>query len=180
MGERLPADAFAPQIERLRGAPGPVVDLACGRGRTALAGARAGLRMIGIDRNASFLRELAARAREHGLRVGLARCDLESGHGLPLRAGRCGAIVVFRYLHRPLLRALVDALAPGGWLVYETFTLAQRDLGWGPRNPDFLLAPGELAQRFGAFSDVEICEHAAGLTDADPPAAVERLVARRR
>jgi hypothetical protein len=38
---------------------------------------------------------------------------------------------------------LVAALAPGGVLLYETFTAAQALRG-RPRNPDFLLQPGEL------------------------------------
>jgi hypothetical protein len=38
---------------------------------------------------------------------------------------------------------LIDALAPGGLLVYETFTRAQAARG-KPTNPDFLLKPGEL------------------------------------
>ena len=47
------------------------------------------------------------------------------------------------YLHRPLFPALVEALAPGGLLVYETFTRAQAARG-KPTNPDFLLESGEL------------------------------------
>ena len=52
-------------------------------------------------------------------------------------------IVVTRYLHRPLFPRLVEALAPGGVLVYETFLVGQAERGH-PRNPAFLLEPGEL------------------------------------
>ena len=38
------------------------------------------------------------------------------------------------------------ALAPGGLLLYETFTTAQAARG-KPTNPDFLLEPGELVAR---------------------------------
>ena len=41
------------------------------------------------------------------------------------------------------LPRVVEAVAPGGWLVYETFALGQEQFG-RPRNPDFLLRPGEL------------------------------------
>ena len=37
---------------------GPVLDLACGRGRNALAAARWGIPIVGIDRNAAFLTEM--------------------------------------------------------------------------------------------------------------------------
>jgi SAM-dependent methyltransferase len=52
-------------------------------------------------------------------------------------------VVVTHYLHRPLFPALVRALAPGGVLLYETFTKGQAARG-RPTNPAFLLEPGEL------------------------------------
>ena len=52
-------------------------------------------------------------------------------------------MLVFNYLHRPLMPALVDALEPGGVLIYETFTVGQAERGH-PRNPAFLLGDGEL------------------------------------
>jgi hypothetical protein len=36
-------------------------------------------------------------------------------------------------------------LAPGGFLMMETYLTAQRELGWGPTSDDHLLRPGELA-----------------------------------
>jgi hypothetical protein len=181
MAHNLDAGFFAQKIGELRAASalGPIVDLACGRGRHALAGARAGLPMIGLDRNAGFLAELESSALREGLQIPRVRCDLEAGCGLPLRPARCGAIVVSRYLHRPLARAIVDSIAPGGWLLYETFSSAQPGLGWGPSNPDFLLQPGEITALFD-FDDLEIIEHAEGLTGGERPAAVARLAARRR
>ena len=43
----------------------------------------------------------------------------------------------------PLFPRLVKAVAPGGVLVYETFLVSQAERGH-PRNPAFLLEPGEL------------------------------------
>jgi len=133
-------------LARLRDAAtrGPIVDLACGRGRHVRAVAALGLPVVGIDRDAGFLRELAA--AEPG--VALVRSDLETPAGLPLRPGSCGAILVFRYLHRPLAPAIEAALAPGGLLLYETFTTAQATLENGPSNPRFLLEEGELRDLF--------------------------------
>ena len=62
---------------------------------------------------------------------------------LPFRPSTYDVIVVVHYLHRPLFPALIEALTPGGLLVYETFTRAQAARG-KPTNPDFLLEPGEL------------------------------------
>ena len=55
------------------------------------------------------------------------------------------AIVVTNYLHRPLFGHLIDALAPGGVLVYETFAAGNGSIG-KPSNPAFLLEPGELLE----------------------------------
>ena len=60
-----------------------------------------------------------------------------------LSGGVFDVIVVVHYLHRPLFPSLVNALRPGGVLVYETFTRAQAARG-KPTNPAFLLEPGEL------------------------------------
>jgi SAM-dependent methyltransferase len=155
---------------------GPVVDLACGRGRNALAIAAHGIPVLGIDRSAEFLGELRDSAARRGLPVRAARADLEAAPHPPLAEGRCGALVVCRYLHRPLAPALESLLAPGGWLLYETFTIHQRQLGYGPENPAFLLQPGELA---ALFPRLALVHHWEGTSDEPRPAAVARLAARR-
>jgi tellurite methyltransferase len=127
---------------------GPVVDLACGRGRHAVAAAEHGLPVVAVDRNEGFLRELTEAARRQSLPLQGVRSDLETDLGIPFATGTCGAILVFRFLYRPLAPEIERVLAPGGLLLYETFTLAQRDLGTGPTNPAFLLKPGELPTLF--------------------------------
>jgi SAM-dependent methyltransferase len=155
---------------------GPVVELACGRGRIACAVAARGLPVIGLDRSAGFLEDLRRRAEAERLPVQPVRVDLETGAGLPLWPGRCGALLVFRYLHRPLAKEIVRALAPGGLLLYETFTIHQRELGHGPRNPAFLLNEGELPTLFRGLEPIASWE---GTTAGDSPSAVARLAARR-
>ena len=99
-----------------------------------------------------------------------------AGHVRRRLAARCGALLVFRYLHRPLCAALAASLRPGGLLLYETFTTAQRELGYGPRNPAFLLEPGELPR---LFPELEILETWEGLSPGPTPSALARLLARR-
>jgi hypothetical protein len=67
-------------------------------------------------------------------------------------------------------------LRPGGVLVYETFTIHQRKLGTGPRNPAFLLEPGELPRLFPQLAVVHLWE---GITRGPAPNATARLLARR-
>ena len=119
-------------------APGArVLDVAAGRGRHARFLAARGASVVALDRDADALGEL------HGIaRITTEVADLESG-AWPLADARFNAVVVVHYLHRPLLGRLRGALSPGGLLLYETFAQGNEAFG-RPRNPDFLLAPGEL------------------------------------
>ena len=116
-------------------------------------------------------------ARGRGLPVQGLRADLETPHGIPVRPGSCGAILVFRFLFRPLAPAIAAALAPGGLLLYETFTVDQRSLPQGPRNPAFLLEHGELPR---LFPTLEVLEAWEGIRSGPEPEAVASLCARRR
>ena len=156
---------------------GPVADLACGRGRNALALAAAGIPVLGVDRSREHLLELRAAASSEVLPVSLVRADLEAAPEPPLAPGSCAALVVCRYLHRSLSPRLEALLRPGGWLLYETFTIHQRELGYGPRNPAFLLEPAELPR---LFPRLDVQHHWEGeIAAGDRPAAVAQLAARR-
>ena len=159
---------------REAGRLGPVLDLACGRGRHALATARLGLSVLALDRSDQALRVLQ---RTASARVQCVRTDLEAGFGIPVAPASCGAILVFRFLFRPLAPAIFEALKPGGLLLYETFTTRQRSLAQGPKNPAFLLEPGELARLFAALDPLRYEEV---VTKGPRPAALARLAARRR
>jgi SAM-dependent methyltransferase len=174
-----PSALFSDQIGRIRAAAkrGSVVDLACGRGRHTLALAQAGLPAVGIDRNLDSLNQLRAAAKPLQAAIQTIRADLESPSVIPLRGQSCGAVLVFRYLHRPLTQEISRILAPGGLLVYETFTTANVEFGYGPRNPIHLLEPGELPQ---LFPDLEILERWEGVRDFPQPGAVSQLVAQKR
>ena len=157
---------WLPEIPR----SAPVFDVACGSGRHARLLARAGYRVVAIDRDATALSSLAG---EPGVET--LAFDLEAG-AWPFSAGIAAGVVVTNYLHRPLMAALVAALAPGGVLVYETFARGNERFG-RPSNPDFLLEPGELLRattpelRVLAYED---------LTLGPPrPSAVQRIAARR-
>ena len=100
-----------------------------------------------VDRDSEAIRELNEAARERRLPLRADVRDLEGGE-TSFHGSTFDVIVVVHYLHRPLFPALIEALAPGGLLVYETFTRAQAARG-KPTNPDFLLKPGELLELVG-------------------------------
>jgi SAM-dependent methyltransferase len=135
-------------------AGGRVLDLACGNGRNAryLAGRGHLVTAVDIELGPSEpLRDTPGVAWE--------RYDLEGGPW-PYDLGAWQGVVVVNYLHRPLLPRLVEALAPGGVLLYATFARGQERYG-RPRNPMHLLLPGELLElargrlRVVAYEDVE-------------------------
>jgi len=173
-----PSSLFLEHFDSLRAARrlGPVLDLACGRGRHALAAAQAGLPVVGVDLSRAHLADLQARAEAAGVSVPCVRTDLERPDEIPFQTGTCGGILVFRFLFRALAPVIETLLAPGGLLLYETFTIAQRDRPYGPSSPAFLLEPGELP---ALFSGLEVLSYREVETDAPRPDAVARLVARR-
>lgn len=154
--------------------PGPVLDLACGSCRNGIYLAKKGLPVVCCDRSAEHLREAARLARAEGVDVALWQNDLEAETGEPLPWNHFGAILVFRYLHRPLIPRIREALRDGGILVYETFTEAQPQFG-RPRNPAFLLKQGEL---LNWFQDWEIIHSFEGVK-VRPTRAVAQLVCRK-
>ncbi len=105
--------------------------------------------VTGVDRSGDALAAAAA----HGETV---LADIENGPW-PFTGRAFAGVVVTNYLWRPLLPAIVQSLAPGGVLIYETFAAGNETVG-KPSRPDFLLQPGELlraceALRVVAYED---------------------------
>lgn len=148
--------------------PRRVLDLACGGGRHVRWFAERGAHVTAIDRDAAALAPLRTLA---GVEVIVA--DVENGPW-PLPEGtQFDGVVVTNYLWRALLPRLVLAVAPGGWLIYETFAQGNGTVG-KPSNPDFLLAPGELLQ--AVQGQLRVVAYEDGTLDA-PLRYVQRIAA---
>ncbi len=122
-------------------------DIACGAGRNAAYLAQAGFQVTAVDFSQEALRLTKSRA---GVGVDTLQLDLEAP-GANLGADAFDLVCVVRFLHRPLFPALRQAVKPGGLLVYLTYTKDQLDFEGGPRDPRFLLEPGELLREFAAW-----------------------------
>ncbi len=146
-----------------------VLDVACGHGRHMRWFAALGHPVVGVDRAQPALASLADLAARSAVETICA--DIENGPW-PLPGRRFGAVVVTNYLWRPLLPTLLDSLAAGGVLLYETFALGQQTVG-KPSRPDFLLAPGELLQ---ACAGLRVVAFEDGFVE-QPPRFVQRIVA---
>jgi len=99
--------------------------------------AQRGHPVCGIDRDPQAIEVV----RELGEAV---QADIENGPW-PLAGRRFGAVVVTNYLWRPLWLPILESVAEGGVLIYETFAVGNETVG-KPSRPDFLLRPRELLQ----------------------------------
>jgi SAM-dependent methyltransferase len=162
-------EAASPWVQRwthLVPAQGSVLDVACGLGRHLRWFAARGHAVVGVDRDP------AAAQAAGGARVVLA--DIENGPW-PFAGQRFDAVVVTNYLWRTLLPTLVDSVAEGGVLIYETFAAGNETVG-RPSRPDFLLQPGELLQ---ACAGLHTVAYEDGFLDT-PERFVQRIAAVRK
>ena len=155
------------------GLEGPVLDLACGRGQNGLYLAGLKLPVILADRSSEALEVARGSAEDLQLEPRFWEVDLETGAN-PLEEEHYRAILVFHYLHRPLVPFLRKGIRRGGILIYETFTSEQPKYGH-PHNPDYLLQPGELADW---FQDWQVIHYFEGVL-AGPRRAVAQIVCRK-
>jgi len=160
----LAPSAWVQRWSHLVPAGGGVLDVACGSGRHVRWFHARGCRVTGVDRDAAALASLSGIAET-------VIADIENGPW-PLAGRRFDGVVVTNYLWRTLLPTIVDSVAIGGVLLYETFSAGNESVG-KPSNPDFLLRPQELLQavtglRVVAFEDGYL---------SDPERFVQRIAA---
>jgi len=140
---------------------GQALDLACGTGRHTLLLAGRGQSVTAVDWSGAALDILENRARKAKLRV--SRADSVPLAHSPTRGIRLiqanlediqlpdvsfSLVLCLQYLQRSLFSQMARAVQPGGMLLFETFTQAQLNYPGGPRNPAYLLEPGELRTSF--------------------------------
>ncbi|MDP3170278.1 MAG: class I SAM-dependent methyltransferase [Polaromonas sp.] len=160
---------------------GSVLDVACGRGRHAYWFYKQNHPLTLVDQAQPAIDSIAIPA-QHCEKV---VADIETGPW-PFAGRRFDAVVVTNYLWRPLMPALLDSLATGGVLIYETFAQGNETVG-KPSRPDFLLRPGELLDicqglRVVAFEDgyleapPRFTQRIAAIREPSAPAAIPRYL----
>jgi FolB domain-containing protein len=126
---------------------GRALDLACGKGRNALYLAKEGFRVEAWDRDAESLKALQVTASSANLMSITTRLvDLEKAPQIPSAA--FDLIAVFYYLQRDLIPHIIQGLAPGGIVVYETFLIDNHQRFDHPRRREFCLQHNELLSLF--------------------------------
>jgi SAM-dependent methyltransferase len=145
-------------------AGGEVLDVACGQGRHLRWFAGRGHPVTGVDRSPEAIAAVAGLGHA-------VLADIENGPW-PFPDQRFAGVVVTNYLWRPLLPILVDSVAPGGVLLYETFAVGNETVG-KPSRPDFLLQPGELLK---VCAGLRVVGYEDGYLDS-PARFVQRIAA---
>ena len=162
-----PASAWVRRWSHLVAQHGVVLDVACGQGRHARWFHEQGHPVVLVDRSREAIEsiDLPASACEAVV------ADIENGPW-PFAGRQFDAVVVTNYLWRPLMPRLLDSLAPGGVLIYETFAQGNETVG-KPSRPDFLLRTGELLD---LCKELRVVAFEEGYLDA-PPRFVQRIAA---
>ncbi|MCX5683170.1 MAG: methyltransferase domain-containing protein, partial [Planctomycetota bacterium] len=147
-----PSPFLVEAVECIRARAGPAaplgraLDLACGSGRDAVYLALCGYAVEAVD----VLPDALERARNLALRTGVSletrEQDLRRSPDLPEE--RYDLVTVIRFLHRPLFPAIRQAVAPGGYIVYEAFHRQDAEDERRTLKPEHGLESGELAAAF--------------------------------
>jgi SAM-dependent methyltransferase len=170
--------APSPWVERFRHLVpenGSVLDLASGGGRHARLFLEHGHPVTAIDRNGGPLEALASDSGATIIEADMEDENPVFSNGGPLSGQSFKGIIVVNYLYRSLFEELLQALEPGGILIYETFALGNEAFA-RPRNPDHLLKSGELLELLRGRLQIIAYEH--GVTrSAEIPGVKQRLVA---
>ncbi len=147
-------ERFAPLMPRGK----PVIDIAAGQGRDVIFLSRRGFHAYGLERSREAIKLARQAAAENGVEITMVPGEAEH---LPFKRGAAGAITIFYFLLREIMDELVAMLAPGGLLVYETFTKRQNAID-RKRDPRYLLDDGELVTY---FRDLELLFYEEGIFD---------------
>ena len=164
---------FLPLIKRQVRA-NKVLDLACGSGRNGLFLCKHHIPVVFADNNPSALQKIDAFDSIDSEFAETWLVDFELENNWPLKRKKFDVVMVFNYLHRPLMDEIKNCLVSGGLLLYETFTFEQALIG-RPRNPDYLLKRSELMRWFEGW---ELLHYFEGQDD-NPRRFFANLVARK-
>jgi SAM-dependent methyltransferase len=141
-----PADPLLIQAAEML-PPGRALDLACGPGRHALYLARLGWRVTAVDSSAVAIGLL--RAQTASLAIDARLADLARSE-FTIAPNTYRLICDFLYLQRDLFPQIREGIHPGG-VFAGAIHLFQEGCTDTPRNPDFLLYPGELRSLFDGW-----------------------------
>jgi tellurite methyltransferase len=127
---------------------GSALDLAGGVGRHAIWLARRGWRVKLLDISEVGIQQAQKNAESTNTASSILAEVRDLNVLQDLGRKQYDLVVVFFYLQREVFPALLNAIKPGGILIYKTYTTEQKNFSGGPSHPMFLLEPNELLHVF--------------------------------
>lgn len=145
------------------------LDLGCGGGRDAVYLSQAGWQVTAIEHKLSVLTKAQFLAKQTAQNIEFILGDMTHPDTLPeCWLQQFQLVYGVRILNRALFPKIKQLIAPGGFVVWQTFSAGCEAFG-SPKNPNYILQPGELAQTFDDFEI--ICDRIEYLPDGRPVAS---------
>jgi SAM-dependent methyltransferase len=125
-------------FQRYGESPSSLVDVACGAGEFAVAMARRGMSVTGVDQSPEMLAHARQSAASSGVTVALLEQDMRDLHlPVPVDAATCLFDSLNYLVSEPELRqamsAIASAVRPGGLFLFDMNTLRGLAERWGNR-----------------------------------------------
>ncbi|MGB9627316.1 MAG: class I SAM-dependent methyltransferase [Thermodesulfobacteriota bacterium] len=128
---------------------GKALDIASGEGRNAVFLAQHGFEVDAVDISRVALKKAQKLAKERGVKINTLYADLKT---YQIEEEKYDLIANFYFLRRSLIAKIKKGLKKGGVVIFETYTLEQRQIGSeGPKQVKYFLKPNELLRLFKDF-----------------------------
>ncbi len=149
-GQHALVERTANELANVVAPPGPVADLGCGPGAHALALARRGYDVVGLDGSTRMVEVARTRAARDGIDARFDVHDVSAPLGFPdASLGGVLAILVLQHLPHPaaFIAEIRRCLRPGGHLLItapsrNSTSLTTHNLYWWLRTAFYLHVPG--------------------------------------
>jgi 2-polyprenyl-3-methyl-5-hydroxy-6-metoxy-1,4-benzoquinol methylase len=128
---------------------GKTLDIAAGEGRNAIFLAQHGFEVDAVDISWVGLKKAQKLAREIGVKINTTFADLNT---YQIEKEKYDLIANFYFLRRGFIPKIKKGLKKGGRVIFETYTLEQKNVGAeGPKDPKYFLKSNELLRLFEDF-----------------------------
>ena len=168
--DSLLIDAFDRYIEPLFPNAGRALDIAGGTGRHAIFLAEKGWNVRLTDIAEAGIEAARKNAGRFSTQIEFKVEDLTQFHG---GGESYDVITVFFFLRREIFSELVEALTPGGLLLYKGYTRAQAAFGGGPTDPAYFFEENEL---LNSFRNLQVLHYAELIRDCGMAEFVGRKI----
>ena len=124
-------------LRKIPNKKGMALDLACGTGRHSIYLSNYDYHVLAVDINQESLNCFNNKLITKKIK------DIENLKNWPLEKKKFDIIVVTNFLNRTIFPSIIKSINKNGYLVYETFSEGQQNIG-KPSNPNYILQRREL------------------------------------